>query len=133
METESSLIAFGRRGTEQVVLKVVKRPGDEWRSGEVVDAFGGRGTVRSLEHDDGAVLLERIVPGTALIELTTAGDDDAATNVVADVIAQALTADSAPLGEAGRFLDRSFIRFVDDLAWWTEAAKVQRARKPPPY
>jgi len=48
-------------------------------------------------------------------------------------IAQALTADSAPLGEAGRFLDRSFIRFVDDLAWWTEAAKVQRARKPPPY
>jgi NAD(P)H-dependent FMN reductase len=48
-------------------------------------------------------------------------------------IAQALTADGAPLGEAGRFLDRSFIRFVDDLAWWTEAAKVQRARKPPPY
>lgn len=48
-------------------------------------------------------------------------------------IAQALTADGAPLGEAGQFLDRSFIRFVDDLAWWTEAAKVQRSRKPPPY
>ena len=48
-------------------------------------------------------------------------------------IAQALTADGAPLGEAGQFLDRSFIRFADDLAWWTEAAKVQRARKPPPY
>jgi NAD(P)H-dependent FMN reductase len=48
-------------------------------------------------------------------------------------IAQALTADGAPLGEAGQFLDRSFIRFADDLAWWTEAAKVQRSRKPPPY
>jgi NAD(P)H-dependent FMN reductase len=48
-------------------------------------------------------------------------------------IAQALTADGKPLGEAGQFLDRSFISFADDLAWWTEAAKMQRARKTPPY
>ncbi len=48
-------------------------------------------------------------------------------------IGQALAADGRPLGEAGQFLDRSFIRFADDLAWWTEAAKMQRARKPPPY
>jgi NAD(P)H-dependent FMN reductase len=48
-------------------------------------------------------------------------------------IGQALTADGRPLGEAGQFLDRSFIRFADDLAWWTEAAKMQRGRKPPPY
>lgn len=48
-------------------------------------------------------------------------------------IAQALSADGKPLGEAGQFLDRSFIRFADDLAWWTEAAKAQRLRKKPPY
>ena len=48
-------------------------------------------------------------------------------------IAQALTADGKPLGEARQFLDRSFISFADDLAWWTEAAKMQRARKTPPY
>jgi NAD(P)H-dependent FMN reductase len=48
-------------------------------------------------------------------------------------IAQALDAEGQPLGEAGQSLDRSFIRFADDLAWWTEAAKMQRARKPPPY
>ena len=48
-------------------------------------------------------------------------------------IGQALAADGKPLGEAGQFLDRSFIRFADDLAWWTEAAKMQRGRKPPPY
>ena len=48
-------------------------------------------------------------------------------------IARALTADGKPLGEAGQFLDRSFISFADDLAWWTEAAKMQRARKTPPY
>jgi NAD(P)H-dependent FMN reductase len=36
-------------------------------------------------------------------------------------------------GPAGESLDRSFGRFADDLAWWTEAARAQRARKAPPY
>jgi hypothetical protein len=48
-------------------------------------------------------------------------------------IAQTLDADGQPIGEAGKLLARSFPRFADDLAWWTEAAKLQRAREPPPY
>ena len=36
-------------------------------------------------------------------------------------------------GEAGAALDTAFTRFADDLAWWTEAAKAQRARRAPPY
>jgi NAD(P)H-dependent FMN reductase len=48
-------------------------------------------------------------------------------------ISQALTADGKPLGEAGQFLEKAFVRFADDLAWWTEAGKLQRARKAPPY
>ena len=44
-----------------------------------------------------------------------------------------LVVEGKPLGEAGQFLDRSFPRFADDLAWWTEAAKAQRLRKKPPY
>ena len=48
-------------------------------------------------------------------------------------IAQTLTADGQPAGEAGRLLERAFVRFADDLAWWTEAARAQRARKAPPY
>jgi NAD(P)H-dependent FMN reductase len=48
-------------------------------------------------------------------------------------ISQALSVDGKPLGEAGKFLEQSFPRFADDLAWWTEAAKLQRARKAPPY
>ena len=85
-ETESSLIAYGRRGADPVVLKVLKAPGDEWRSGEVLSAFGGRGIVRALDHAEGAVLLERIVPGTALVDLTRSGRDDDATVVLAEVI-----------------------------------------------
>jgi hypothetical protein len=37
------------------------------------------------------------------------------------------------LGDAGKFLERSFDRFADDLAWWVEAARAQRERKAPPY
>jgi NAD(P)H-dependent FMN reductase len=48
-------------------------------------------------------------------------------------IAEALTADGKPQGQAGQLLDRAFGRFADDLAWWTEAAKLQRARTAPPY
>jgi NAD(P)H-dependent FMN reductase len=48
-------------------------------------------------------------------------------------ISEALSADGRPLGEAGKFLERAFPRFADDLAWWTEAAKMQHARKKPPY
>lgn len=48
-------------------------------------------------------------------------------------ITQALGPDSQPIGNAGTALDRAFPRFADDLAWWTEAARVQRARRAPPY
>ena len=86
LETESSLIAYGRRADRAVVLKVVRRPGDEWRSGEVVRAFDGRGMVRALEHRDGAVLLERLDPGAPLTEIVSGGRDEHATSVLADVM-----------------------------------------------
>jgi len=48
-------------------------------------------------------------------------------------IAQILSVDGKPTGEGGQVLERAFPRFADDLAWWIEAAKSQRARKAPPY
>jgi NAD(P)H-dependent FMN reductase len=53
--------------------------------------------------------------------------------LLAGPIADTLDADGRPTGELGRGLVQAFPRFADDLAWWTEAAKTQRARKPPPY
>jgi streptomycin 6-kinase len=86
LETQSSLVAFGRRGAQAVVLKVVRRPGDEWRCGEVLAAFEGQGTARVYEHVEGAVLLERLRPGTPLVELALDGRDEEATEVLARVI-----------------------------------------------
>jgi len=48
-------------------------------------------------------------------------------------ISETLDAAGEPTGKSGEVLGRLFDRFADDLAWWTEAAKAQRARKPPPY
>ena len=48
-------------------------------------------------------------------------------------IAQTLSAEGKPIGEGGKALEHAFPRFADDLAWWMEAAKAQRARKQPPY
>jgi len=48
-------------------------------------------------------------------------------------ISQTLDAQGQPTGPAGESLKRSFGRFADDLAWWTEAARAQKRRKPAPY
>ncbi len=48
-------------------------------------------------------------------------------------IAQTLDSERAPTGPAGKALEQAFPRFADDLAWWTEAAKAQRALRSPPY
>jgi len=93
LETESSVVAFGTRGGEPVVLKVVRRDGDEWGSGEVLEAFGGRGIVRVLEHVPGAMLLERLDPGTPLAEPALAGEDLKATETLAEVIGRMSSSD----------------------------------------
>jgi streptomycin 6-kinase len=85
-ETEGSVIAYGHRSTERVVLKVLKRPGDEWRSGAVLDAFEGRGAVRVYDYVDGALLLERLVPGYSLIGLSLNERDEEATEILTGVI-----------------------------------------------
>ncbi|MGC2031819.1 MAG: NAD(P)H-dependent oxidoreductase [Steroidobacteraceae bacterium] len=48
-------------------------------------------------------------------------------------ISHTLSASGEPLGEPGLALQKAFPRFADDLAWWTQAARDQRARKAPPY
>jgi hypothetical protein len=48
-------------------------------------------------------------------------------------IGQAFGTGGEPTGDEGAVLARSFPRFADDLAWWTEAARAQHARAKPPY
>ena len=48
-------------------------------------------------------------------------------------IAQTLDAQGEATGDAGANLQRAFPRWADDLAWWTNAARVQRGIQAPPY
>ena len=48
-------------------------------------------------------------------------------------IGGAFDADGKPTGDDGARLEKSFPSFADDLDWWIDAAKVQRAAKAPPY
>ena len=48
-------------------------------------------------------------------------------------IGETLDEAGEPIGKAGAALERTFPRFADDLAWWAEAAKNQRAKRAPPY
>jgi streptomycin 6-kinase len=101
-ETESSVIAFGTRDMDgagsrkqEVVLKVVKQPGDEWHSGEVLAAFNGHGFVQVYEHAPGAVLLQRLRPGNSLVDLSLHGRDEEATDILAGIIQQMSSVESS--------------------------------------
>lgn len=112
-ETSGSLFASGLRGETPVVLKLCKQPGDEWNAGEVLRAFDGEGTVRVLESDAGAVLLERLDPGTQLVELVRRGDDAEATEILAQVMHQMAHHTPPPVCPTVMDWARGFDRYVD--------------------
>jgi streptomycin 6-kinase len=80
--TETSALVFGTRDGKPVIVKVALDAGDEWRTGEIAAAFGGRGVVQVHEYAAGAALLDRIVPGTPLVALVLEGRDDEATEIL---------------------------------------------------
>jgi streptomycin 6-kinase len=84
--TETSAFVLGTRDGRPVVVKVARAAGDEWRSGEITAAFGGRGVVQVHDHVDRAALLERLVPATPLVSLVLEGRDDEATEALATLL-----------------------------------------------
>jgi NAD(P)H-dependent FMN reductase len=48
-------------------------------------------------------------------------------------IQASLNEDGELIGEGGKALEAAFPRFAEDLLWWAEAAKSQRAVRTPPY
>ena len=127
-ETASSVIGFGQRGSEVVVLKVAKHPGDEWLAGRVIRAFDGCGVVRALEETGGAVLLERLAPGHSLTTMVR-DEDDAAVEVVASLIARmGATNAVAPSGTPSvHDWGRGFARYLESRDQPLPRRLVERA------
>jgi streptomycin 6-kinase len=87
----TSCVAFGRETTgpgRHIVLKVADPESDETRGTAALVHFGGRGAVRVLAHEDGAVLLERAIPGRPLTAMVREGRDADAMRTVCDVAAR---------------------------------------------
>ena len=127
--TETSLVAFGTRGGQDVVLKVIQRTGsEEWRSGEILSRFDGHGVIRPVAHCDGAVLLPRLSPGHDLSSLSLAGHDDEATEVLASLIREMprVTANLQGIPSVER-LGEDFARFRDSGGPLLTRAMVDQA------
>lgn len=131
LTTETSHLGFGTRGGRAVVLKVIRKEnGEEWRCGEVLDAFRGEGVIRPIEYAAGAVLLPRLQPGHDLTSLCLEGNDDEATEIIASLL-QRMSA--APAQLAGvRPVDRlqpEFEQFRDGANGFIPPGYVDRAEE----
>jgi len=111
LDTPTSHVGLGERKGDPVVLKVVKTQGDEWNAGAVVAAFNGRRVVRVFEHEPGAMLLERAMPGTSLVETVQTDRDGEAVDVLGAMIT-GMSADEIPNGCAtAEQWGRAFARY----------------------
>ncbi len=127
--TETSQLGFGTQANRQVVLKVIRREhSEEWRCGDVLEAFGGAGMVLPIAHAPGAVLMPRLVPGHDLSTLCDAGHDDEASEIIASLL-QRMSNQAASLeglGSVERLLP-DFERFRGQCDGFIPAAYVDRA------
>lgn len=128
-ETPSSLIAFGAVDSTPVVLKVVRRRGDEWRCGEVLRALAGPRYVRVLECGEGAVLMERLMPATTLVDLVDRGRDDEAIDILAGIAAAAGVADAVPGMPTIADWGRSFDRYLESGDRQIDESLVRRGQR----
>jgi streptomycin 6-kinase len=93
-------VAFVTRRGAALVLKTIPDAADEARSAEVLAHWDGQGAVRLVEQAPGAVLIERALPGEDLVDLVVRGADDAATDILCEVMAKLRR--PAPAGAAFR-------------------------------
>lgn len=91
-----------------------------WRPAAIVSYSGGR-----LSGARSNFLWHGTVSEMGMVVISSA--------LTVGPISQSLSAAGEPIGEGGQQLQKAFPRFAEDLAWWTEAARTQRARKAPPY
>src|SRR3984957_8637775 len=91
-----------------------------WRPAAVASYSAGR-----FAGARSAVAWHGILSEMGMVEISSA--------LAVGQIGRAFDEKSVARGERGKALAGAFPLFADDLAWWTEAAKAQRAKTKPPY
>jgi streptomycin 6-kinase len=101
-------------GGSEAVLKLFLPDLENRHEADALRHYGGRGAVRLLEDEPGALLLERLRPGTSLWQLQ---DDDEAARIVAGLLEQLWHAPGE--GHPFRTLTGDAMRWSDEIpeAW----------------
>ncbi len=94
--THSSVLLPARQDGRPVMLKLTPEP-DEIRGGALLSWWDGKGAVRVLEREDGALLMERLVGHRSLAKLSMDGDDAEATVILCSVVAELHRTRDSPL------------------------------------
>lgn len=98
VETPSSWLLPVRNASSLAMLKVYKPASDERNGSDYLKYLGGIGAVRVLEADGSALLMERATGSRSLKNMVVDGEDDRASEILADTISllHAPRSDSAP-------------------------------------
>jgi streptomycin 6-kinase len=86
LDTPSSILFKVIYKQKPAVLKVFKNNSDEIKSGVILKAYVGVGTVKIYHHTDSAILMQEINPAYELADLTKSGNDNDATMIFCDVV-----------------------------------------------
>jgi len=112
-ETYTSFVYTVCQDGETAVLKLLKPVGEEERSGALaLRYFDGLGAIHLLRDDDGAHLLE-YTPGDDLVPIVKAGQDEAATAIIARVLNQLHQPREAAPQDGLHMLNEWFVALFD--------------------
>jgi streptomycin 6-kinase len=87
IRTPSSRLLPVRRAGRPAFLKVATHP-EEKRGGTLMAWYAGNGAAEVLDHDEDAVLLERLAGPRSLASMARSGEDEAACRILCETVAR---------------------------------------------
>jgi streptomycin 6-kinase len=123
----ATVLAYGTRQGQEVVIKLVARESDEWLQGRILEAWNGKGAVACLAVTEGACLMPRISPATPLTSLCDSGKDGAACEVIVRII-QSIPKVGLPGAKTAEELGQGFDRYLKSQNNRLDRAQIADAR-----
>lgn len=128
--THSSLLWPVTASGEKLMLKIARPDDDEAHAADMLRYYNGHGAVRLIRNDGSVQLLERLEASSGqqtLEQMVSAGQADAATHIICDVIGQlhAVPPSQEPLKNLIPFRHRS-----DEMRQHVDEGRVQASDRP---
>ena len=96
IKTANSVVTFVKQNGVSNVLKIFNERSDEYLSATVLNHYNTNGAIKVIRQTKKGVLLERVIPGSHLKDLSINGKDEKATHVFCYIV-QKLHSNSKPI------------------------------------